>query len=189
MRLAIYLSFYPLSTLSFYCLIYFFFFFRLSRPIFSHLQACANKRSGVFLFDFHFFFHGSLWRIAVTHGRHLTSSCYIPVHSLLPTGYAWSVFHFHRMPLDFFLRPSVIYFFHLFATGCALLYSSGDTLCLHLLCLARVILSLHMLCLFRVWDFGHQVGSRESARMNSICGSHQGKIWVALSDMHSGGFH
>lgn len=103
---------------------------------------------------------------------------------LLPTGYAWSVFHSHLLPLDFLLLPSFFYFFP------ALQYLSGDTLCLHLLCLDRVILSLHMLCLFRVWDFDHQVGSRESVRMNSICGSHQGKnglhcqICIAVDFIH-----
>lgn len=125
---------------------------------------------------------GHSW-VLESHGiwHHLVIFLFI----LLPTGYAWSVFHSHRIPLDFLLLPSVFYFFFP-----ALLYLSGDTLCLHLLCLARVILSLHMLCLFRVWDFGHQVGSRESVRMNSICGSHQGKnglhcqICIAVDFIH-----
>lgn len=85
----------------------------------------------------------------------------------------------------------ISFYYHMFSTSSSLLYyTCGDTLCLHLLCLARVILSLHMLCLFRVWDFGHQVGSRESFRMNSICGSHQGKnglhcqICIAVDFIH-----
>lgn len=142
-----------------------------------------------FSFVFHFFLHGGLWRIAVTHGflkamafdnilLYFCSFCYQrAMHgvSFTPIEYRWISF----------LLPSVFYFFFP-----ALLYLSGDTLCLHLLCLARVIPSLHMLCLFRVWDFGHQVGSRESVRMNSICGSHQGKnglhchICIAVDFIH-----
>lgn len=116
---------------------------------------------------------GDSWAKAMAFDIFLSYSCSFSVTnglcmeclSLPSIAYRWVSFYCHL-----FSTSSTF-----LATGCALLYLSGDTLCLHLLCLARAILSLHMLCLFRVWDFGHQVGSRESVRMDSICGSHQGK--------------